>query len=91
MPESHFNKVAGLRSQVCNFVKRRLWRRCFLAKFPENTFFTELLWATASGKKKPILELKEMDSKQVFLMKLFASFILIFFYFLFLFLGDCLC
>ena len=39
------NKVPG--PQVCNFIKKRLQRRCFLLKFAKilrTPFFTEYLW-----------------------------------------------
>ena len=28
-----FNKAAGLRLQPCNFIKKRLWHRCFPVNF----------------------------------------------------------
>ena len=39
-----FNKVAGL---ACNFIKKRLWHRCFpvnFVKFLRTPFFIEHLW-----------------------------------------------
>ena len=36
-----FNKVAGLSPEACNFIKKRLWRRCFpvnFAKFQRTPF-----------------------------------------------------
>ena len=39
-----FNKVAG---NACNFIQKRLWRKCFpvkFAKFLRTPFFTEQLW-----------------------------------------------
>ena len=38
----------------CNFIKKRLWQRCFSCEFCEiskNTFFTKHLWATTSKLK----------------------------------------
>ena len=43
-PESPFNKVADLRPEACNFIKMRLWHRCFpvyFAKFLKTPFLTE--------------------------------------------------
>ena len=37
--------------QACNFIKKKLWHRCFpvnFAKFLRTPFLTEYLWATAS-------------------------------------------
>ena len=28
-----FNKAAGMRPKACNFIKKRLWRRCFPVNF----------------------------------------------------------
>ena len=28
-----FNKAAGMRPEACNFIKKRLWRRCFPVNF----------------------------------------------------------
>ena len=43
-----FNKVAGLRPETCNFIKKRLWHSCFpvdFEKFLGIPFFIEhLLW-----------------------------------------------
>ena len=53
MPESLFDKVAGLRPTT--LLKKRLWHRCFLvnfAKFLKTPFLTEHLRATASERLK---------------------------------------
>ena len=45
MLESLLKKVAGL--NVCNFIKKRLWHRCFpvkFATFQRISSFTEHLW-----------------------------------------------
>ena len=45
-----FDKVAG--RPACNFIKKRLWHRCFPMNFVEflrTPFFTEHLWATTSN------------------------------------------
>ena len=45
-----FNKVAGLRPQVCNLIKKETLTQVFSCEFCEifkNTFFTEDLRATA--------------------------------------------
>ena len=45
VPESIFE------AQACNFIKKRLWHRCFplnVAKFLRTPFLTEHLWATAA-------------------------------------------
>ena len=44
--------LTKLKPQTCNFIKKRLLHRCFpvnFSKFLKTTFFTEHLWATASG------------------------------------------
>ena len=49
MLELLFNKVAGL--ETCNFIKKRLQRRCFLvniAKIFKSTYIEEHLWMAAS-------------------------------------------
>ena len=54
VPESLFNKVAGLRSTT--LLKKRLWHRCFpvdfakflRATFVQNTSARLLFWTTAS-------------------------------------------
>ena len=46
-----FNKVAGLRLQACNFIKKKTLEQVFsyeFCKISKNTFFTELFWTTAS-------------------------------------------
>ena len=46
-----FNKVAGLRPEACNFIKKETLAQVFSCEFCEiskNTFFTEHLWTTAS-------------------------------------------
>ena len=47
MPEPLFNKVAGLRLQACNFIKKRLWHRCF----PMNlrNIWEQLVYRTPPG------------------------------------------
>ena len=43
------NKVADLRPQACNFIKKETWAQVFSCEFCEiswNTFFTEHLWGT---------------------------------------------
>ena len=53
MLESLFNKVACL--EACNFIKKRLQRRCFLmniAKFLRTAFFIEHLWRMLLNSKK---------------------------------------
>ena len=50
-PESLFNKVAGLRPAT--LLKKKILAQVFSCEFfeiCENTFFTEHLWTTASGK-----------------------------------------
>ena len=45
------NKVAGLRPQTCNFIKKKTLTQVFSCEFwkiSKNTLFTEQLWATAS-------------------------------------------
>ena len=45
MPESLFNKIAGLKSAL--LLKWRLWHRCFpvnSVKFLRTTFFIERIW-----------------------------------------------
>ena len=47
-----FNKVPGIRLEVCSFIKKETLVQVFSYEFCEiskNTFFTERLWATASG------------------------------------------
>ena len=47
-----FNKVAGLRHEACNFVKKKTLAQvlsCEFCEISKNTFFTEHLRATASG------------------------------------------
>ena len=49
-------KVAGLSLQACNFIKKETLAQvfsCEFAKFLKNSFFTEHVWATASGNKHP--------------------------------------
>ena len=46
-----FNKVAGLRPQTCNFIKKETLAQVFCCEFCENsknTLFTEHLWTSAS-------------------------------------------
>ena len=46
-----FNKVAGLRPETCNFIKKETLAQVISGEFYEiskNTIFTEHLWATAS-------------------------------------------
>ena len=46
-----FNKVAGLRPEACNFIKKEALAQVFSCEFCEiskNTFFTEHLWTTTS-------------------------------------------
>ena len=46
-----FNKVAGLRPQTCNFIKKEPLAQVFCCEFCENsknTLFTEHLWTSAS-------------------------------------------
>ena len=46
-----FNKEAGLRSKVCNFIKKKTLAQVFSCEFWElfkNTFCTEHLWTTTS-------------------------------------------
>ena len=48
-----FDKVAGLRPQACNFIKKETLAQMFPCEFSKifkNTFFTEHLWKTASEK-----------------------------------------
>ena len=45
MPETLFNKVAGLRPKACNFIKKKS-RFCEISK---NTYFTEHIQTTASA------------------------------------------
>ena len=47
-----FRKVAGLRSQACNFIKKET------LALSKNTFFTEHLWATASIMYSKLTEFK---------------------------------
>ena len=52
MPESLFNKVAGLGPRSCDSIKKEALAQVFSCKFYEifkNTFFTEHLWMTASA------------------------------------------
>ena len=47
-----FNKVACLRPEACNFIKKETLAQVFSCEFcniSKNTFFTEQLWTTASG------------------------------------------
>ena len=47
-----FNKVAGLRPQACNFIKKETMAQVFSCEsweISKNTFFTEHVWATASA------------------------------------------
>ena len=53
MPESLFNKVAGLRPAT--LLKKRLWHRCFLVnfvKFLRTPFYAEHLWCVLPIKVK---------------------------------------
>ena len=46
-----FNKVAGLGPGACNVIKKEILAQvfsCDLCEISKNTFFTELLWGTAS-------------------------------------------
>ena len=47
-----FNKVAGLncRPKACNFIKKETLAQVFSCEFSKNTFFTEHLQTTASGR-----------------------------------------
>ena len=47
MSESLFNKVAGIRSEACNFTIKRLWHRCYpvnFAKFLRISFLQNTSW-----------------------------------------------
>ena len=48
--ESLFNKVAGLKS--CNFIKKRLRRRCFPVSIFENSLFCRTSLLAASGSNR---------------------------------------
>ena len=46
-----FNKVAGLRPEACNFIKKEALAQVFFCEFCEiskNTYLTEHVWATTS-------------------------------------------
>ena len=46
-----FNKVAGLRPEACNFIKKETLAQefsCELCEISKNTFFTEHIWTTTS-------------------------------------------
>ena len=52
MPYYLFNKVAGLKPQAYNFIKKEALVQVFSSEFCKifkNTFFTEHIWATASA------------------------------------------
>ena len=52
VPDYLFNKVAGLRPQACNFIKKEALAQvfsCEFCKIVQNTFFTEHILATASA------------------------------------------
>ena len=62
-----FNKVAGL---ICNFIKKETPTQVFSCEFCEiskNTFFTEQVWATASGWTGSIIntKLEERQDKSI--------------------------
>ena len=49
MQEFLFNKVAGLRTEACNFLKKETLAQVFSYEFCKNTLFTEHLWVAASA------------------------------------------
>ena len=58
VPESFFNKKTP---EACNFIKKETLARMTSCEFCEtfkNTFFTELLWATATKILKSIASLQ---------------------------------
>ena len=59
-----FNKVAGLRPQACNFIKKEALAQvfsCEICKISKNTFFTEHLWATVFVQMNHIHTSKEVN------------------------------
>ena len=47
MPETLFNKVAGIRPKACNFIIKRPWHRCYpvnFAKFLRIPFLQDTSW-----------------------------------------------
>ena len=51
MPESFFNRIAGL--EACDFIKKRLWQRCFPINFAK--FLRKPFLKNTSGRLLPYM------------------------------------
>ena len=49
MPQPLFNKVSGLRTQAWNFIKKRLWHRCFAVNFANFSYRTSPVAASVNS------------------------------------------
>ena len=66
MQEFLFNKVAGLMTEACNFLKKETLAQVFsyeFCKISKNTLFTEHLWVTASA-MEPYFQSEPFRSSQ---------------------------
>ena len=77
-----FNKIAGLRPEVCNFIKQETLAQVFFCEFCEifkNTYFTEHLWVTTSHQRRwrilNFLMFSKEKSKNKFLNIALADFV----------------
>ena len=66
MPESLFKKVAGLRSEACNFIKKETLTQVFsgeLCEISKNTFFY----------RTPPIAASEVDALKIFIARKFVK------------------